>query len=130
MGVNFDFDEIGSNEFDSDCGDAKSIHEGDDSNFGFEHIYRNSSTVNNFEEVLPIGSNMGHKEGNKDSKNGIGNSTTEVKSVQQFGTVAVVTEFLFKLFHIKVVGPRCEPSGGRIRNSGGRWSIENMEYST
>ena len=98
MGVKFDFDEIGSNEFDSDWGDAESTHEGDDSNFGFEHIYRNSSTVNNFEEVPPIGSNTGHKEGNKDSKNGIGNNTTEMKSVQQFGTVAVVTEFLFKLF--------------------------------
>ena len=91
MGINFDFDEIGTNEFDSDCGDDIIIDKGVENNFYSESIYSNGDSVNKPKKVPPI-------ENNEDSKNGMSNNSEEAKLAEQFGTAAVVTEFLFKLF--------------------------------
>ena len=84
LGVNFDFDEIESNEFDSDCGDDNSSDEGEESNFDFVNIYSGGNSVKISEKVY--------------SKVGIILNSEEAKLAEQFGTAAVVTEFLFKLF--------------------------------
>ena len=91
LGINFDFDEIGTNEFDSDCGDDIIIDKGVENNFYSESIYSNGDSVNKPKKVPPI-------ENNEDSKNGMSNNSEEAKLAEQFGTAAVVTEFLFKLF--------------------------------
>ena len=100
LGVKFDFDEIGINEFDSDCGDDRSINEGEESNFMFESIYKSKSSksAKRPQKVSQIGKSTGRTERNAYSKNGKSDNFEEAKLAEQFGTAAVVTEFVFKLF--------------------------------
>ena len=98
LGVKFDFDEIESNEFDSDCDDDKSINEGEESNFLFESIHKSSNSANRPQKVPQIGKSTGRTESNTDSTNRKSDNSEEAKVAEQFGTAAVVTEFLFKLF--------------------------------
>ena len=98
LGVNFDFDERESDEFDSECGDEISVDEGEDSNFGFENIYSSGDSVNNSAKIARVCIKTGEMGGKKNSKNEIRNDCEVAKSADQSGTAAVVTEFLFRLF--------------------------------
>ena len=98
LGVNFDFDEGDSDEFDSDCGDANSVNENEETNFGFENIYSDGNSVNTSGVAARVGKQTGHAEDNRDSRKGKSNNPEKTKSAEQFGTAAVVTEFLFKLY--------------------------------
>ena len=98
LGVNFDFDEMESNEFDSECGDANSVEEVEETNFGFENIYSDGNSVNLSAKVARFGKQTGRTEDSRDSGNGKINNPEEAKSAKQFRTAAVVAEFLFKLY--------------------------------
>ena len=98
LGVNFDFDVNDSDEFDSECGDENRIHESGNSNFGFDNIYGGDTSANNSAKVARASIKTGLMGDKRNSKNGISNYSEEAKSAHQFGTAAVVTEFLFKLF--------------------------------
>ena len=94
LGVNFDFDEIESNEFDSDCDDDKSSNEGEVSGFVFENIYGGGNSVHKVEKTR-FGIKHRHT---KNSGNGRSNNADEAKLAEQVRTTAIVTEFMFKLF--------------------------------
>ena len=99
LGVNFDFDEMESNEFDSECGDANSVEEVEETNFGFENIYGDGNSVNLSGIVACVEKQTRRTEDSRDSRNGKSNNNNEeAKSAEQFGRAAVVTEFLFKLY--------------------------------
>ena len=98
LGVNFDFDEIESNEFDSDCSDDISTNEGEKSDFLFENMNSSSNSVERPEEVPRVRKNTLRADCNEDSNNGMSSNFEEAKLAEQFGTAAVVTEFLYKLF--------------------------------
>ena len=98
LGVNFDFDVNDSDEFDSECGDENRIHESGNSNFGFDNIYGGDTSANNSAKLARASIKTGLMGDKRNSKNGISNYSEKAKSAHQFGTAAVVTEFLFKLF--------------------------------
>ena len=97
FGVNFDFDETESNEFDSDCGDDKIIDEGEDSCFVLENIYGGGNSVHRVEKTR-VGIKHEHTAGARNRENGRSNNSDEAKLAEKFRTTAIVTEFMFKLF--------------------------------
>ena len=103
LGVNFDFDDHVIDEFDSDYGgddSAAGNGRAGGSNFRFDNIYSTDScdkidiTAQNTLEV----NNSACIKSSKDSQRVDAGKDLSAQSAQQFGTSAVVTEFLFKLF--------------------------------
>ena len=97
LGVKFDFDDRESDEFDSECGDAISVNEGEDSNFGYENIYGGGNSLQIVEKAR-VGIKDWHTAGKRNSEKGRSNNSEEAKLAEKVRTTAIVTEFMFKLF--------------------------------
>ena len=102
LGVDFDFDERESTEYDSDFDDSDDSvgrDGGDDNVVCYDDVYsganNSSSNVNYKPQFLKRKSNY---DGNKNGQNRTSDKSEEMKLTEKVGTAAVITEFLFKLF--------------------------------